>query len=174
MKRIRLTQRKYALVDNADYKDVKKYKWFFHRARNHSGYAARRRRKSDGGRGGSISMHHHIMGPGKWDHANLNKLDNRRSNLRRATDKQNLRNRKKFLRLGHCSSRFKGVCWHIKSKRWAAKIVVNKKQINLGCFVDEETAARAYDVAAIRWHKEFACTNFPKSDYGVKKKRRAA
>lgn len=35
----------------------------------------------------------------------------------------------------------------------------------IGCYDDEDEAARAYDLKALAKFGEFAATNFPKSDY---------
>ena len=45
-------------------------------------------------------------------------------------------------------------------KKWTAKISANGKQINIGTFINEIDAAKAYDVYALQLHKEFANTNF--------------
>jgi AP2 domain len=59
------------------------------------------------------------------------------------------------------TSRFKGVHWSEKDKRWIAQIRRDRKGTRLGWFIDEEAAARAYDAAARRLHGEFAVCNFP-------------
>lgn len=92
------------------------------------------------------------------DHINGNPADNRRSNLRIATHRQNLANQRKQ---ANCSSRFKGVIRIAQYNKWRAQIKVNKKCIFLGNFVIEEDAARAYDRAAQQHFGEFARLNFP-------------
>jgi hypothetical protein len=93
------------------------------------------------------------------DHRNSNGVDNRCANLREATYSQNGRNRGKA-RIAS-SSKYKGVSWNKRSKRWFAYINRNRKKIHLGCFTDEIAAAKAYDQAAKKYHEEFACLNFP-------------
>jgi len=52
------------------------------------------------------------------------------------------------------TSRFRGVCWHKRVKKWAAKISINKKRIHLGVFTYEIEAAKAYNKAALAaWGK---------------------
>lgn len=92
------------------------------------------------------------------DHVNGDKLDNRRSNLRFANKQENNANRRKN---AGCSSRFKGVCLHTKNRNWNAYIKKDGKRKHIGCFQDEEAAARAYDAAARELFGEFAHLNFP-------------
>jgi len=47
-------------------------------------------------------------------------------------------------------SQFKGVSWHKHSRKWMATIRIDGKHTHLGCFDDEEAAARAYDEAAAK------------------------
>ncbi len=93
------------------------------------------------------------------DHANRNRLDDRRDNLRFCSRGENMYNAGS--RGG--SSRYKGV--YLKSKRnwvrWAIKMRINGKDIHLGCFKDELSAAKAYDEAALVYHGAFAKLNCP-------------
>lgn len=90
-----------------------------------------------------------------WDHANRNKHDNQKLNLRLATRSQNNANRVSYGKLP-----YKGV--KKANSKWMARITVDKKEIYLGVFVEIEDAARAYDTAATLHFGEFACLNFPK------------
>ena len=107
-------------------------------------------------------MHRQIMNAPKGtpiDHKDHNGLNNTRENLRLATISENARNCEKTKR--PTSSKYKGVCWNKKSKKWQAHIHYNGISIHLGLFDSEEDAAKAYDEAAKIYHGEFAVLNFP-------------
>lgn len=62
------------------------------------------------------------------------------------------------------SSKYKGVSWNIRERKWKAQIQYKGVKINLGTYDKEEHAANAYDVAAKRYFKERAYLNF-KGEY---------
>jgi hypothetical protein len=108
-----------------------------------------------------IRMHREIMqAPAGLfvDHRNNNGLDNRRSNLRPATHSQNMQNRGKRKNAG---SIFMGVSFDKWTGKWKARIRSDGKKMYLGRFDIEIDAAKAYDEAARKYHKEFARLNFP-------------
>ncbi len=90
------------------------------------------------------------------DHINGNPLDNRRENLRICENAEN--NRNKGLTKASTSG-YKGVSLYKRSGTWRAYIVTNYKQKHLGTFDNPIDAAKAYNVAAIKFHGEFARLN---------------
>ena len=114
--------------------------------------------KPNSHRNTKLMLHRVILNapPGvKVDHRNRNTLDNRRENLRLATNKGNCQNRSK---MRNNTSGFKGVSWD--KDKWRAVIHTDGKWIRLGRFEDPEIAAHAYDEAAQRFYGEFAAGNF--------------
>ena len=149
VKSILLTGDKIVLVDDSDYRDVSRYKWYY------LGGTAMRRGEID--EPPLMRLSHHLLRPiigMVVDHRNGNPLDNRRSNLRVCTQKQNMRNRKKAK---HSKQPYKGVAWDGWS--WRARITVNGRRYNLGSYATAIEAARAYDFTARRLFGEFARTN---------------
>ena len=160
-RRIPLTQGKYAIVDPEDYERLSKHKWHLQRT-NQTFYAVRTAKRTERPRRQAIWMHRCILPPPQGmflDHINHNGLDNRKANLRIATAAQNARNRRKMVL--KTSSKYKGVSYHAGMKKWCASIRVNGQYKYFGLFHDEIDAAKAYDAAARKYHKEFAVLNFP-------------
>jgi hypothetical protein len=87
------------------------------------------------------------------DHKNGDTLDNRRSELRFATNHQNAMNSK--LRKNNKSG-FKGVSYSASENRWIANICLHGKCKYLGGFDTREEAHAAYMRAAIEAAGEFA------------------
>ena len=91
------------------------------------------------------------------DHIDNDPKNNKLSNLRWATSKENQGNRSKGKNTSSC---YKGVSWHSKNKKWHAQIKLNGKKYHIGSFKNEEDAARAYDEKAREHFGEFAKLNF--------------
>lgn len=88
--KIQLTQGKFAIVSDTDYKELSKHRWHAHKDKNGVLFYAERYDRKRTPR--IIKMHREIMKPEKHlviDHRNGNGLDNRRSNLRICTTAQN-------------------------------------------------------------------------------------
>lgn len=139
---------KYALVDDEDYEKCIKHRWNVNRL----DYPIRGMKTDKGWR--SITMHRFILDfpKGFIDHKNRNPLDNRRSNLRSCTPKQNRANTKPNL-----GKRYKGV--FSNPPGWIARITTDGKTFNLGTYKTKEEAAAVYNKKAIEIHKEYAFIN---------------
>lgn len=59
------------------------------------------------------------------------------------------------------TSKYRGVCWNKKNRRWQASINVGGKYMYLGSFQKEEQAAKAFDTQAFSVRQERAKLNFP-------------
>jgi hypothetical protein len=158
---IRLAQPKYAKVDPADYKRLRKYEWFAS-AKAGNCFYAKRHTTNGKTKQKLLYMHQEIIEVPQGmvtDHINHDSMDNRKANLRPATHAQNTCHRRK--RSDAKTSKYKGVSWKKNKRKWQAQIGFQKKDIYLGYFRDEIDAAKAYDRAAMKYHKEFAVLNFP-------------
>lgn len=93
--------------------------------------------------------------PHEIDHRDGDKQNNIFSNLRDATDSQNMHNQGKRR---HNTSGFKGVTYNRNASKWLAQIKINWKNKYLGLFDTPEDAHKAYCEAAQKHHGEFART----------------
>lgn len=156
MKEVPLTQSKVAVVDDDMFAYFMRWAWYF------NGRYAVRHAKTFLGKRNLIFMHNEVTpcpNGFELDHINLNKLDNRRSNLRIATKAQNRRNQGMHK---NNQTGFKGVSpTKSQKKPYSAAIGISGQTIYLGSFDKAEDAARAYDEKARELFGEFARTNFP-------------
>lgn len=151
MKHIKLTCNKKAIVDNEDFYYLNNFKWQYHN-KNYAVHHIRNRK--------SILMHRFIMNISdpkvEIDHINHNGLDNRKSNLRICSNRQNHYNSK--IRKDNKSG-FKGVYFHKVSKKWEVRIKFNGRKLYLGQFKSKLDAAKKYNDAAKIYYGEFALLN---------------
>ncbi|MGA2092181.1 MAG: HNH endonuclease [Sedimentisphaerales bacterium] len=165
-RRIYLGDGAYTKVDPDVYYEKCRFRWFL--SCGNTSYAARTI-KIVPQKTISSYLHREILKPPKGkvvDHRNNDPFNNLRSNLRPATPSQNMINRPKRI---NSSSKYIGVNWSKQHKKWRVAIQYRQKGWPvtkfLGYFCDEIEAARAYDIAALKYHKVFAHLNFPREDY---------
>lgn len=154
----------YAKCSLEDYDELNKYKWSMHKA----GYGI-----------GTIGIKKYLMHrfiklylekiiipkESLIDHANGNRIDNRRTNLRVATFAQNGLNKKR-----KSNSKFYGVNYRERENKYQARARVAGKYIVIGSFDNEIEAAEMYDIWAIHqsnFNEGFRKLNFPekKNEY---------
>lgn len=148
-----------AIVDDDIYEQIKDRHWRLIKVTNGAEYIVWKTHSA--GQDVTVYLHRLVMGSPKGkmvDHINGDPFDNRRENLRVATNSQNQMNSKK--RSG-TSSQYKNVYWNKKRGAWKAQIAVDGKTIFLGYFDKEHHAAYAVDLSLPAIHGEFARPNFP-------------
>lgn len=152
MKKIKLHNGLFSLIDDEDYELISKYKW---RA---NPYGKNKWRAVTTIKGKNILMHRLIMNfPKEIDHIDGDGLNNIKANLRSCTRSQNKMNVGKFN--GQYSSSFKGVSKAKGRNGWSAYTHLNGKSIFIGTYPTETMAAKAYNNFAINNHREFARLN---------------
>lgn len=101
---------------------------------------------------------HQLLVGSNYDHANGDKLDNTRENLRPANANQ--QNANKPIRMNE--SGYKGVFRDKSTKgSWKAMISVDGKMVHLGNFKHPHHAALVVDLWLVDLYGPFAKTNFP-------------
>ncbi|AVO23051.1 hypothetical protein [Bacillus phage Anath] len=98
-----------------------------------------------------VPLHRYVMGVHNGDskivvdHINHNTLDNRKSNLRLCSTKENVRN-----------TRSKGYSFDKFTGKYKAVIMVDRKYINLGRYDTTEEAQKVYREAHVEHFGEFS------------------
>lgn len=149
-----------AKIDKADYAQVSKHTW-----RVLTKDSGRKKVVTNiidkSGRNRQISLGQFIMNPPKgkmvYPRRFMEGFDYRRNNLVVCT----MQERQQILppSRNHGSSKFKGVSYITSRKRWRAAIKAKGKSITLGMFRSEVEAAKAYNVAAIKYFGKNAYQN---------------
>ena len=141
MKEIVLSRGMTAFVDDEDYESLSSHNWCIKSSKADYTFYAKTRMKL---RDGSIkypTMHQFIMGKRRGyqiDHINRNGLDNRRSNLRFATNRTQVLNRRK---VKNSSSNYKGISRRKDTGKWVAYVSIgHHTTMHLGSYVTEVEA----------------------------------
>jgi len=159
MREIVLSKGYKAIVDDEDYERASTKRWFA--SADPRGYIRATRGERIDGKKTTLYLSRYVIEapPGVFvDHINGDMLDNRKCNLRCCSASENQQNRHAVW----SRSGFKGVRESVvrgKSYGYRAYIKLNGGQKHIGVFKDPESAARAYDNAAVKYFGEFACTN---------------
>ena len=145
--------------DLEDYDKIKDYCWNEHISKN--GYHALEARDRQTGK--VIRMHWLIVGK-YYDHKNNNPLDNRKSNLRIASQQENCQNNSLSK---NNTSGYTGVSWSKRENKWVSHIRVDKKQKFLGYFLQKEDAILARLEAEAKYYGEFSPQRHLFAEYGI-------
>jgi hypothetical protein len=136
-------------VDDDDFERVSMHNWYFYG----NGYLV------TSIKGRNIRLHRFIMNAPMGmdvDHINGDSLNNSKTNLRICTHQENQMNQTPR-KCG--TSKYKGVHWGTRDKKWISKIMIDGNTINLGYFNNEIEAALAYNVKAQELFGEYARLN---------------
>jgi len=159
MKEIKLTQGLIAFVDDDDFERLNSFKWFAHKSGN--AYYAETIISVGYKKQDVLKMHRLVMNLGRCemvvDHKDMNGLNNTKENLRVCTRSQNAMNKKSQT---GSFSKYKGVSYHKRNKKFQAEITINSKKKHIGYYHKDVDAAIAYDNKAIEFFGEFAVLNF--------------
>ena len=141
---------------------VKQFTWRTER-REHTSYAVATAISPTTGKATTIRMHAVIMGTVgmgrdlKIDHRDGDGLNNRRRNLRKADNFQNVWNKSK--KNGYQLPKGVTKLKRLRVRPYQARIACYGNQMHLGYFATASEAARVYDKAAKKFFGRFARTN---------------
>ena len=147
--------------DLEDYDKIKDYCWYI----NNRGYVTTGIHKPNN-KHATIFLHILIKGKKDGyviDHADKNKSNNRKSNLRQATVSQNGMNSK----LRKNISGITGVRLDKRCNKWCATITLNQKSIWLGEYADKDDAIKARLLAEAKYFGDFAPQHHLFEQYGI-------
>lgn len=131
------------IIDSKDFQKIKNYCW--HKTSN--GYIGTRNKAN----GKIILLHNLIMSDKYIDHINRNKLDNRRSNLRKVTSQQNSMNKNKQK---NNTSGISGVFFDKNRNKWVASLTYNGKSF-MKRFTEKNEAIEYRKELERKYFKEF-------------------
>jgi len=143
------------LIDDEDLPIFQKYSWYLVRGYVYRNTKGLRQKTTTFHR--EIIRHHYKINPYEIDHANGNRGDNRKINLRICNGTQNLFNRAKYDMKS--LSRYKGVALNKPNNKWYTRIQFKGVGYHLLTSYNEHECAYAYNVGAELLAKEFAYFN---------------
>lgn len=144
------------IVDLEYFDLVSKYQWHVENSRKTIQYA----QTNIGTRLSPKSLRMHkllIPNSQQIDHINHNGLDNRKSNLRECTNRENNCNKNFSSRLP--KSGYTGIRYNKKVGSYYVRIMVNKKEISLGHYNNLEDAIEARRQGEIKYFGKFRYSN---------------
>jgi hypothetical protein len=163
-KLIPLSRGLFALVDAEDFQRLSRHKWHANPSSTGDFYARTTVYNDDGSRV-QLYMHREVMGISSGDcrevdHRNPSEtLDNRKSNLRIASNLENSRNcRSKRRRKPGGENLPKGAYFATDKNKWTAQVRTGGRVVQCGYFSTPEEAGSAYAETVRAHHGEFACT----------------
>lgn len=148
------------IFDEESYKLYLKFNWHISMKHSNTQYLYRTVRQGNNKPRKSLRFHRELLKCSSKllvDHINGNGLDNRLENLRLVTPSQNTMNSKKTQKLK--TSKYKGVSFCKREKKWRLQVVKNNKVVARGYFNTEIEAAKAYNKAAQELFGEYAKLN---------------
>lgn len=154
MRQIPLTRGLLTTVDEADYWWLVRRKWYAaKRGQHYYAYTGKRTPMARLLTNAPVGL--------VVDHINGDTLDNRRSNLRVCTQRENKLNTGPRR---NSKSGYRGVTYKAHAKAWMAQIQEHGRFNFLGYYKTPEAAAEAYDGKAIELRGEFARLNLPQEE----------
>lgn len=151
------------VIDDEDFNRVNKYKWNLTKRKNGRMYITTAYYDKElylKNKNGmvNIKLYRFIMNikdsAVHIDHKDNDIFNNQKSNLRKCTHSENMRNRSSHK---NTTSKYLGVC--IEKGRYSARICHNGIKKRLGVYDNEIDAAIAYNKKAIELHGEYANLN---------------
>lgn len=149
-------------VDMEDFDKVKDFTWYEHHPAKHSPNF----KTLIANIGCRVQKMHIFLGFEYCDHVDRNEFNNRKYNLRKASQKDNTRNSSLGI---NNNTGFIGVNRFGKNgEKWRARIMVDRKEISLGYFDDIEDAIKARLKGELKYFgSEFAPQRHLFEQYGI-------
>ena len=158
MKIIELSRGMSAKVSDKDFIYLNKFSWYAHHGHSSNLWYARTDWQLNG-KHKHVFMHVLLaerIGIKHVDHMDGNGLNNQRSNLREADNRQNSSNKKLYI---NNKTGYKGVFWRADRCHYKVTISANGHTIYIGSSKDKIEAAKMYNKAAKKYHGKFARLN---------------